>query len=85
MEKSEFQFNVIFRPEPEGGFTVIVPSLPGCFTCGKTLQEAREMAIDAIQGYLFSLKKHGEIVPISDEADFISTVRLPKSKSLVYA
>lgn len=85
MKKSEFQFNVIFRPEPEGGFTAIVPSLPGCFSYGKTLQEAREMAIDAIGGYLSSLKKHGEDIPVSDESNFISTVRLPKSQSLIYA
>jgi len=50
--------NIIFRPEPEGGFTVIVPSLPGCITYGKNLQEAKKMAIDAIKGYIISLKKH---------------------------
>jgi predicted RNase H-like HicB family nuclease len=34
MEKI-FRYNVIFRPEPEGGFTVIVPSLFGCVTYGR--------------------------------------------------
>ena len=38
MEKTT-QYNVIFRPEPEGGFTVIVPSLSGCVTYGKDLEE----------------------------------------------
>jgi len=52
------KYNVIFKPEPEGGFTAIVPSLPGCVTYGADLLEAKEMAIDAIGGYIESLKKH---------------------------
>lgn len=51
------QFNIIFRPEEEGGFTAIVPSLPGCITYGRDLKEAKKMAIDAIYGYLESVKK----------------------------
>ena len=58
-------YNLIFQPEPEGGFTVIVPALPGCITFGSTLEEAKSMAIDAIQGYLASLKKHNEPIPSS--------------------
>ena len=56
-------YNLIFKPEAEGGFTVIVPSLPGCVTYGKNLEEAKEMARDAIEGYLYSLKKHKEAIP----------------------
>jgi antitoxin HicB len=54
---------VVLRPEPEGGFTVIVPVLPGCVTYGRTLSEAKSMAKDAISGYIESLKKHNEPVP----------------------
>lgn len=53
-------YNLIFRPEQEGGFTVIVPSLPGCVTYGENLEKAKEMARDAISGYVHSLKKHKE-------------------------
>lgn len=70
-----FHYNVIFRPEPEGGFTVIVPSLPGCITYGKDLKEAKKMAIDAIKGYITSLKKHKETIP-SDEESFLSSVEI---------
>ncbi len=52
------KYNVIFQPEPEGGYTVVVPSLRGCVTYGKNLKEAREMAIDAIQGFVKSLKEY---------------------------
>jgi antitoxin HicB len=49
------RYNVIFQPEPEGGFTVIVPSLPGCITYGKDLKEAKKMAKEAISLYLQDL------------------------------
>lgn len=56
-------YNIILRPEPEGGYTVTVPALPGCVTYGKDLKEAKAMAADAIRAYLKSLKKHGERAP----------------------
>jgi len=77
MEKT-FRYNVIFRPEPEGGFTVIVPSLPGCVTYGKDLKEAKKMAIDAIEGYLASLRKHKEPIHTDEEIFFTSIeIKIP--------
>ncbi|MBI5229709.1 MAG: type II toxin-antitoxin system HicB family antitoxin [Candidatus Magasanikbacteria bacterium] len=58
MKQTKIHYNLIFRPEPEGGFTVFVPSLPGCISYGKTLEEAREMISDAIEGYIKSLRKY---------------------------
>jgi len=84
MNKKLRQFNIIFRPEPEGGFTVIIPSLPGCITYGQNLKEAKEMAIDAISGYIISLKKRKEPI-FSDEESFISLIRVPESKAKLYA
>lgn len=53
---------MIFREEEESGFTVIVPALPGCVTFGETLEEAEEMAKEAIELYLESLREHDEVV-----------------------
>lgn len=47
------------------GYQVTVPLLPGLITYGRTLDEAREMARDAIRCHLEGLKKDGE--PIPDE------------------
>ena len=33
-------YRIFLRKEPEGGFTVTVPSLPGCVTYGKTMDRA---------------------------------------------
>jgi len=54
--------NVVFRAEPEGGFTAIVPSLPGCVTYGKSLKQAQRMILEAVELYVESLTKHGETI-----------------------
>jgi len=39
---SKLHYNIIFQAEPEGGFAVLVPALPGCVTYGKNLTEAKK-------------------------------------------
>ncbi len=56
-------YMVVFEPQPEGGFTVHVPALPGSITEGDTIEEARRMAADAIQAYCESLVADGEPLP----------------------
>jgi antitoxin HicB len=56
-------YRIILNEEPEGGFTVTVPSLPGCVTYGKNLKEAKEMAMEAIEGYIELLVEQGEPIP----------------------
>ena len=64
---NNLHFQVIFRAEPEGGFTVVVPALLGCVTYGKSLKEATAMAREAIELYLEDLIEEGETLPkISD-------------------
>jgi predicted RNase H-like HicB family nuclease len=59
-------YRILLRQEPEGGYTVIVPSLPGCVTYGDTVEEAIEMAKEAIELYIESLKEHGEEIPTEE-------------------
>jgi predicted RNase H-like HicB family nuclease len=59
----EYSFTVLFEPAAEGGYVVTCPALPGLFTEGDTLAEARRMATDAILAYLESLRKDGEPIP----------------------
>jgi predicted RNase H-like HicB family nuclease len=51
------------RGEPEGGYTVAVPALPGCVTYGETFEEALAMAEDAIAGWLAVAKDEGFEIP----------------------
>jgi antitoxin HicB len=59
----EYGYTTIFEPLPEGGYSVLVPAIPEICTFGKTLEEAREMARDAIRCYLESALKTGEPIP----------------------
>ncbi|MEI6576998.1 MAG: type II toxin-antitoxin system HicB family antitoxin [Bacteroidota bacterium] len=56
-------YRIILNPEPEGGYTVNVPSLPGCITYGENVDQAIAMAKEAIEGYLEVLKEQGEEAP----------------------
>lgn len=57
-----------FRAEPEGGYTVNVPALPGCLTYGETFEEGLTMVDDAIQGWLAVAKEEGLPIPEQFEA-----------------
>ena len=63
MKQEELTYTALFEPAEEGGYVVTVPALPGLVTQGETLEEAREMAKDAILGYLEALQKDGEPIP----------------------
>jgi len=56
-------YRLILTQEPEGGYTVVVPSLPGCITYGDNVNHAIDMAKEAIEGYLEVLKEQGEKIP----------------------
>lgn len=58
-----YKYTVIFEPTEEGGYTVIVPALPGLVTEGDTLEEAKAMATEAIRCHLLSLKQRGLSIP----------------------
>ncbi len=60
-------YRIMLNREPEGGYTVTVPSLPGCVTYGENVDEAIVMAKEAIQLYIGSLVEHNE--PIPDESN----------------
>jgi predicted RNase H-like HicB family nuclease len=58
-----YTYKIHLHKEEEGGFTVTVPALPGCVTYGENVDEAIDMAKEAIQLYLEELKERGETIP----------------------
>lgn len=56
-------YRLLLNEEPDGGFTVTVPALPGCITHGDDLHHALDMAKEAIQGYIELLREMGEDIP----------------------
>ena len=69
-------YKILLRKEPEGGFTVFVPSLEGCITYGETLDEAQANAKEAIELYIEALEEDGEEVP-SDNNFLEFTLQIP--------
>ena len=46
------KLKIILEPSDEGGYTVYVPSLPGCISEGNTKEEAMANIKEAIELYL---------------------------------
>jgi antitoxin HicB len=70
----EYQYTAVFEPAGESGYIVTVPALPGLVTEGDTLEEAQEMVKDAIRGYLESVLKHGDEIPLEPSPASIERV-----------
>jgi predicted RNase H-like HicB family nuclease len=57
------EFDVVLTREDGGGYSVVVPGLPGCISQGQTRTEALAMIREAIELYLESLEAHGDPIP----------------------
>ena len=74
MKQKVLKYDVVFEEQPEGGYTVTVPSLPGCISEGDTFEEAKEKIADAIKLYLEDLAEDGEEIPHESANIFIGQV-----------
>ena len=59
------KYRVYLEPDEDGVFVATCPALPGCVSQGQTRLEATENIREAIEGYLISLRKHGDPLPPS--------------------
>ena len=58
-----YNYKLHLHKEEEGGYTVIVPALPGCISYGEDVDDAIAMAKEAIELYIEELKDRGEPIP----------------------
>ena len=71
------RYTIVLVPDVEdGGFTVQVPALPGCFTEGDSVEECMENAQDVIRLFIEELTARGEPVPAEDGAVTLATVEV---------
>ncbi len=54
----------IVEDTDEGGFVVSFPDLPGCVTCGETLEKAMQNAEDAKRAWLVAAMEEGMEIPL---------------------
>jgi antitoxin HicB len=57
------KFRIVVEQDEDGKFVTSCPTLPGCWSEGDTRDEAVRNMSDAIEGYLESLRKHGDPFP----------------------
>jgi len=76
IKKKVYQYTAIFEPDKQtGGYTVTIPSLPGCISEGDTFEEALKNIKEAVTLYLEVMKKEkGEI--IKEEGVIIAPIRV---------
>lgn len=52
LDNLTMKLKVVLEPSDEGGYTVYVPSLPGCISEGETIEESSANIQEAIELYL---------------------------------
>jgi predicted RNase H-like HicB family nuclease len=63
------KLQIVLEPSEEGGYTAIVPALPGCLSEGDTREEALANIEEAIALYLDKIAAELHDLPVlSDEA-----------------
>jgi predicted RNase H-like HicB family nuclease len=68
---ADYKFTVVIEPD-EDGFHAFVPALPGCHSCGATIEEARVNIIEAMELHIEGLQEDGVVVPAEPEPFFIT-------------
>lgn len=72
---SEIAYTILLEPDPDGGYSVSIPALPGCFSEGDTKLEALRNAKEAIELYLEVLRSKGLPIP-PDVQPEVETVKV---------
>ena len=80
MEK-RLTYTIQIERDEDGMYVVSVPALPGCFTEGRTLDEALRMAQDAITGFIRVLAKRGKKIPVErpQKSPFAVSILSPRA------
>ncbi len=60
------KFAITLETDEDGYIVASCPALPGCHSQGRTREEAIVNITEAIRGYIASMRKHGEPIPVTD-------------------
>jgi len=76
MKQRVLKYDVVFEEQPEGGYTALVPSLPGCISEGDTFEEAKKNISDAIKLYLEDMEADGEEISEDKGSVFVGQIEI---------
>ncbi len=63
------EYIAYLHKERKSDFGVSFPDFPGCVTAGKTLEEARRMAAEALALHIKGMAEDGEAIPAPSTID----------------
>ncbi len=69
-------YTAIIHKDPDSDFGVSFPDFPGCITAGRTLEEAKELAREALRGHVAVMRDGGD--PIPDPSSLDTVMRNPE-------
>ena len=72
----------VVEDKDEGGYVVSFPDLPGCITCGETIESAVANAVDAKRAWLEAALEEGLMIQEPDSLEDYSgqfKLRIPRS------
>lgn len=76
IKKDISKFNTVFLEEKDGGYSVNVPSLPGCFSQGDTFEDAVTNIKEAIELYLEDEREDEAWLEYRSKREFMVPVEL---------
>ena len=59
----------VIHKDPDSDFGVSFPDFPGCITAGRTIEEAKAMALEALRGHIEEMQAAGETIPSASSFD----------------
>lgn len=78
---AKYAYPAIFTPEENGTYSIVFPDLESCYTCGESLEDALEMAEDALALVLYGYEKNNQPIPAPSK---INDLRLNNSEFANY-
>ena len=75
------QYPLVVHADPDGGYVIVYPDLPGCLSQAETLDEIPAMAEDARTGWIETEYEEGRNIPEPSYQEYSGkfNVRIPKS------
>jgi len=71
-----YQYTAVFEPDKRGGFTVTIPSLPGCISEGDTFEEALKNIQEAAGLYIEVIGKKRGGLPEEEKGIMIAPIQI---------
>lgn len=61
--KTKYVFPAVFEPETDGGYSIYVPDVPGCYTQSDTIEDGLQRIQDALCLMLYDMEERGDAIP----------------------